>query len=86
MKAKTQSNVSIEFDPNNWSSMINLMNEYGSTDYCFSGENIEGESIRISILTDKIITCTYQSNGWIRKNVYHREDLIIETLFDGKWR
>ena len=59
------------------------MDKYGDSKYPYFGENEDGEMVSISIFPDKIVTMTYQSNGWHRKNVYWR-DGKREELFEGR--
>ena len=63
--------------------MITLMDTYGDSQYPYFGENENGETVSISIFPDQIVTLTYQSNGWHRKNVYWR-DGTREELFEGR--
>lgn len=51
------------------------------------GENEDGESQTITVGTDKEMgqffrVTTYQSNDWIRVNIYY-EDGTTEELFEG---
>ena len=73
----------IYLDPTDFESMISLMDKYGDSKYPYFGENEDGEMVSISIFPDKIVTMTYQSNGWHRKNVYWR-DGTREELFEGR--
>lgn len=75
----------IIIDPTDWDSLIALMDEYGDSFSSYYGTNEEGETNRISINPDCIVVETYQSNGWVRRNYYHR-DYTIEEIFDGKWK
>ncbi len=74
----------IEFDPTNLASMNELMQKYGDSDTMKLGVNEIGEDVSISIYKDKIIVVTYQSNGWVRKNIYYPTG-EREELYDGKW-
>ena len=47
--------------------------------YC--GTNDNGESVVISVFTDKIVVETLQSNGWTRKNIYYT-DGVTEELYN----
>ena len=58
--------------------------EQQDSEYPFRGKNQDQEDITISVFKDKIVTITYQSNGWTRKNVYYR-DGVSEELFPGRW-
>ena len=74
----------IHFDPSDLKGMKALMGQYGDSQSMILGTNENGEDVTISIFHDKIITVTYQSNGWIRKNVYHWDN-SREELFEGRW-
>lgn len=73
----------IHLDPTDLSSMISLMDAYGDSDTLFPGTNEDGETVHISIFHDKIVVVTFQTNRWIRKNVYWR-DGTREELFEGR--
>lgn len=75
----------IKFDPADLEGMRELMEEYGDSKTEKFGSNELGENIGISIFKDKIVVVTYQSNGWIRKNIYY-QDGSREELFDGKYQ
>lgn len=64
--------------------MLKLMDEKGDSDTAFLGSNENMEDTTTSISHDKIVHVTFQSNGWVRKNIYHR-DGTCEEIFDGKW-
>lgn len=74
----------MEFNPNDLKSMRNLMDTYGNSDAMKPGINELGEKVTISIFEDKIVVVTYQSNRWIRKNIYHY-DGTREELFEGRF-
>lgn len=74
----------MEFNPNDLKSMRNLMDTYGNSDTMKPGINELGEKVTISIFEDKIVVVTYQSNRWIRKNIYHY-DGTREELFEGRF-
>lgn len=73
----------IKFDPTNLKGMRKLMEEYGDSETAKFGSNELGEDIAISIFKDKIVVVTYQSNGWVRKNIYY-PDGSREEMFEGK--
>ncbi len=75
----------IHIDPSDLKGLEALMDQYGDSQSMVLGTNENGEDVAISIFHDKIITETYQANGWIRQNVYHR-DSSREELFKGKWK
>jgi len=74
----------IRFNPSDPKGMEALMDQYGDSQSPVLGVNDLGEDVAISIFHDKIVVMTYQSNGWARKNVYHR-DGVREEIFDGRW-
>ena len=75
----------IKFDPADLKGMRKLMEEHGDSKTAKFGTNELGEDVSISIFKDKIVVVTYQSNGWVRKNIYN-SDGCREELFDGKYR
>lgn len=74
----------LEINFSDLSSMRSLMGKYGNFELPFSGENDHGELVVISIFPDRIISNTYQLNGWVRLDTLW-EDGTIEQTFDGKW-
>ena len=81
----TEKALTFVFDPTDLKAMCKLMDEYGDSDTMFTGTNTELEDTTISIFHDRIVYVTFQSNGWVRKNVYWR-DGTREELFDGRWK
>lgn len=61
--------------------IIRACNEYGDSDMPFCGKNADDENVVISVFPDKIIVETFQSNGWVRENVYHT-DGTAEELYN----
>lgn len=72
------------FDPSDYEAMLKLMDEKGDSDTMFLGSNENMEDTTISIFHDKIVHVTFQSNGWVRENTYHR-DGTCEEIYAGKW-
>ena len=52
----------------------------GDSKTMYPGTNEHGESVYISIFSDKIVTMTSQINGWMRKNIYYRDGSREETF------
>ena len=75
----------IKFDPTDLKGMRRLMKEHGDSETAKLGSNENGEDVAISIFKDRIVVVTYQSNGWIRKNIYY-PDGSREELFDGRYK
>ena len=75
----------IAFDPYDFEGMCKIMDEYGSIKSPFPGTNENGEDVWISVFHDRIAVKTHQRNGWVRLNIYWRDD-TREEIFDGKWR
>lgn len=71
-------------DPYDIKGMIDVMDKYGDNDTMYFGKNENKEDVSISVFNDRISVTTFQSNGWIRENVYWR-DGTSEELFNGKW-
>ena len=74
----------IKIDFQDLTAMRKVMDEYHTTETMLFGENTEGEMTTTSIFKDKIVLVTHQKNGWVRKDILHR-DGTREELFDGKW-
>ena len=72
-------------DPSDYCGLLEIMDEFGDTDTMFAGENEDRESVNISVSHESIVVETFQENGWVRKNVYWRDE-TQEELFDGKWK
>ena len=70
----------INFDPNDWKGMHALMDRHEEFTSEYFGQNEEGERVGISVNKDNITTMTYQSNGWVRENIYYR-DFEEEELY-----
>ena len=70
----------IHFDPTDQEAMNKLMDEHGDSKTMYPGTNEHGESVYISIFSDKIVTMTSQTNGWNRKNIYYRDGSWEETF------
>jgi hypothetical protein len=75
-------NDTININPNDLSSMIELMDKYHTTKYMLLGTNELGEHTRTSIFKDKIVVVTYQKNGWVRENVYWRDGTYEEVYHE----
>lgn len=75
----------IKFNSSDIDGMKELMEKYWDSEMPFSGTNEDGEDALISIFCDKIVAVTYQENGWLRKNIYYKDN-TREEIFDGKWR
>lgn len=78
-------NDTININPNDLNSMIELMDKYNTTKCMLSGTNELGEHITVSIFKDNIVVVTYQKNGWVRENVYWRDGTCGE-MFKRKER
>ena len=74
----------IEIDFKNHAAMCEVMDKYHTLETMLLGKNDDGEMVTVHIFKDHILTETFQSNRWIRKNYYHR-DGTVEELFEGKW-
>ncbi len=74
----------IEFDPHDWKGMHDLMDRHKEFTSQYFGENEEGERVSISVNKDNITVVTFQSNGWTRENIYHR-DYDVEELYHKGW-
>ena len=74
----------IELKPSDFNEMVKLMDKYGKADDTYWGRNENDELTWISIYENRIVTLTYQQNGWARENIYH-DDGTSEELFLGRY-
>ena len=51
---------------------------------CGAGHNQNGEDTFCYVFNDHVEVRTYQSNHWVRENIYWL-DGDTEEVFDGKW-
>lgn len=75
----------IRVDPNDWDSMLALMEKADEFLSSYMGTNNEGELIQIKVSHDNISVDMYQQDGHIRRNIYYK-DHTSEELFEGRWR
>ena len=73
-------------DYSNYNQLVDLMNHADDYPYMLMGENQDGEFTTTSITPDRIIVETLQDNGWVRKNIYHRDGMVEETFHDDMVR
>lgn len=74
----------IEFDPTTLVGLQKIMDDYSNCGN-FYGSNKNGENVTVAVCTNEIVQTTYQYNGWIHKNIFHR-DGTREEMFEGKWK
>ena len=74
----------IRIDPSDWEGMLRIMDEHGDSKTMFPGLSEHGEMVLISVFKDRIITNTCQKNGWMRKNIYHRDGTTEELYERGE--
>lgn len=79
--ATTFDGKAINFDPSDWKGIAELCKRHAEFDAPWSGRNGDGEHISISINKDNITVQTFQSNDWVRENVYYPEDYTSEETF-----
>lgn len=79
-----QNNDTILIDPYDLDGLRKIMDEHCHLETMVFGENELGELTAASIFKDQIVVETYQSNGWLRKNIYYR-DGSRDEMFNGKW-
>lgn len=75
-----ENSKTIEFDPCDLNGMLKIMDELGDSAELYDGKNENGETVLISVFTDKIVVRTSQSNGWERTNTYWRDGTCEETF------
>jgi len=61
-----------------------LMALYGDSNTIYAGENALGEKVLVSISQNKIVTQTFQGNGWIRE-VTSDEQGMFESESYSRW-
>lgn len=71
----------IKFDPTDWKGMLELCHRYQEFDTYLEGKNSNGEDTMLSINKDNIVLDTFQSNGWIRQNIYYPQDCTVEERY-----
>ena len=62
-----------------------LIKEFADSEFPFTGENTDGETMQMSISVSGIVVVTFQSNGWIRKNLFDANGNAEGETFDGRW-
>ena len=77
----TYDGVRVNIDPCDHKGMVELMDIADDFKGSWSGDNESGEHIQITISKDNIIVKAFQSNNWIRKNIYWR-DGTSEELYE----
>lgn len=77
--------MTIEFKWNDIDNLREIMDEYGDIDHMIFGENQDGEGQQISIGHENIIVDTFQTNGWVRRNVFWYDGAVEET-YPEKWK
>lgn len=60
-------NKVIRFDPNDWDSILKIMDEHGDSKTMYPGTNEKGEEVWISPFPDNVVVKTFQKNGWVRQ-------------------
>lgn len=56
-----------------------LIKKYGAKGQFITGKNEDGESIIITIYSNRVVTKTLQKNNWMRINTYWEDGNIDET-------
>ena len=56
-----------------------LIKKYGAKGLFTTGENEDGESIIITIYSNRVVTKTLQKNNWMHINTYWADGNIDET-------
>lgn len=72
----------MEIDYSNYEQLVDLMNHADDYPYMLVGENQNGEFTTTSITPNLVILETLQDNGWVRKNIFHRDGMVEETFQD----
>ena len=61
-----------------YNTIKNLIKKYGEKGLFATGKNEDGESIIITIYSDRVVTKTLQKNNWMRVNTYWADSNIDE--------
>lgn len=72
----------VKLDFNNVEVLRDVINNHAGE--CGCGHNQNGEETFCYVHNDHVEVRTYQSNHWVRENVYWL-DGTIEELFNDKW-
>ena len=72
-------------DPSDFDGMLEVMDKYGDSETMYFGKNEDEENVTISVFHDMIVVETYQTNGWVRKDIHHR-DGSREEMYNGRWK
>lgn len=59
--------------------LIGMMDHYEDYPKPMSAENQDGETQLIYVAKNKVTAQTFQDNGWVRTNTYHRNMAVEET-------
>ena len=62
-----------------------LMQKYGDSQTAYTGHNVEGEMVMVSISHESIVVQTYQSNHWIREDWYDKDGFYEAETYKGRW-
>lgn len=76
----------LKIDLNSQIERDKVMEKYGNVTNMYFGSNTDGEDMTISISNDVLSLYTFQSNGWVRENVYYYQDDMADEIFIGKWK
>jgi len=52
----------------------------------FTGIDVDGETVHLSITHNGMTLRTQQENGWVRVNYYDADGCATGESFDGKWK
>jgi len=74
-------NKLVDINPDDWESMLNLMENEANYPEPMVGKNENGENVIVEICKDHIQTRTHQKNDWVRVNIYY-DDGNVEELYE----
>ena len=75
----------LHFNTSDWAAMKQLCEDHEKYPEPLFGKTSTHEDIMIEIHPDHIITQVFQQNGWVRKNVYHPQEVTTEELYEERW-
>ena len=75
----------LHFNSRDWAAMKQLCEDHEKYPEARFGKTSTHEDIMIEIHPDRIITQVFQQNGWVRKNVYHPQEVTTEELYEERW-
>lgn len=64
--------------------LVSLMDKFGEKGEILAGDNNNGEPSIVKVSKSCVVVETYQDNGWLKVEYYHRDGTYEET-YGGRW-